>query len=625
MNFDGVPPRRSGLIPALRASGLRAEASGTPSTPPERPVVRSVALGEDSEGQKAGIMPFPSADRSRLEGWAALLERTGDYRVLRRLGDLPSFDEAKADAYVRRALFVDTETTGLDPTTDEIVELAMVTFAYTLDGRFLGVCNSFAAFRDPGRPIPAAVTALTGISDDMVAGRRIDPSDVAKRLSSVALVIAHNSDFDRRFCERLFPSFAEKPWACSLKEIAWSTEGFVNGTKLANLAGSFGYFFDGHRALDDCRAGITVLGATLPLSGRTVMAALLESARKPLWRIRALDAPYSHRSLLKSRGYRWHDGSDGRARAWFIDVPGGAPPLGTVVPGQAGLRAPRCFARRTPDCVRTIFRKSLMPSGSRNSKDRKRGHRSASAGRSSCREPRGIPDEGPEGDASGATTDPFLDARIWGAPVLGPNTAISAPFGWIGVTREFGRLCAKRLPGASARIRAFSMSPSGIAIEVEEADPNELRTLHLLAHEAGQAATRFEPDTGLLRPPFLRDLIRDVGHQNPNEARDVQLYLICFPAELARDRLIGDLQTIISNSRIPPEHQGPRLQDWTLAFPRGFTAVQLIGTVRLGDGSRTIREPLLAIDNLQRYARTTTTLFSLRDDTVPDQEGFLRP
>jgi DNA polymerase-3 subunit epsilon len=255
-----------------------------------------------------------------LAEMAALLERSDQYRILRRLGPPPRFEASCADPSVRVAAFVDVETTGLDPVTDRIIELAIMSFAYSPEGRILGVCDSFEAFQDPDRTIPSEVTSLTGITDEMVAGKRIDPACIAELLAPVALVCAHNSRFDRPFCERLIPIFAEKPWACSLQDVAWVAEGFVNGTKLSNLASSFGFFFDGHRAVDDCRAGVALLSGTLPASGRPVMAALLESARRPRWRIRAAGAPYAHRARLKQRGYRWHDGADGRPRAWFVDV-----------------------------------------------------------------------------------------------------------------------------------------------------------------------------------------------------------------------------------------------------------------------------------------------------------------
>lgn len=263
-------------------------------------------------------------DTGQLTEVAALLEATGDYRVLRRLSHAPLSTEPFVDPCMRRGVFLDVETTGIDTETDEIIELAMVSFSYTLEGRILGICECFESFQDPGRPIPAQVRKLTGIDDDMVAGKAIDPASIADFVGPAALILAHNANFDRRFCERRFPLFADKPWGCSLREIDWSAEGFTNGTKLANLVASLGYFFDGHRAVNDCRAGIALLSSVLPVTGRTAMAVLLESARKPRWRIRAAGAAFAHRETLKARGYRWHDRSDGHPRAWFVDVEEGA-------------------------------------------------------------------------------------------------------------------------------------------------------------------------------------------------------------------------------------------------------------------------------------------------------------
>jgi DNA polymerase III subunit epsilon len=170
-----------------------------------------------------------------------------------------------------------------------------------------------------GLPIPAAVTALTGITDAMVAGASIDAAEIEAFLGPAALVIAHNAGFDRHFMERLCGAFATLPWACSWAEVPWADEGF-DGAKLAHLVAAQGFFHDGHRAVHDCRAGIEILARALPRSGRTALDVLLESARQPGWRIRAVRAPFERKDCLKRRGYRWCDGSDGRARAWSVDV-----------------------------------------------------------------------------------------------------------------------------------------------------------------------------------------------------------------------------------------------------------------------------------------------------------------
>jgi DNA polymerase III subunit epsilon len=273
---------------------------------------RSTSLGALADGADASSV----ATAEDLEKMASALESAGTYRVLRRLTAPPSLPAGETPS--RRAVFVDVETTGLDQGQDEVIELAMAAFDYSIDGRVLGIRDSFQSFRDPGRPLPPFVTRLTGITDETVAGKRIDPEQVADFLADASLVLAHNSAFDRPFCESLSPRFAALPWGCSLREIPWADEGF-EGARLGHLAIGHGLFFAGHRALDDCVAAVAILARPLPVSGRIALATLLESARAARWRVLAAGAPFAARGTLKARGYRW-DGRDRPSRGWYVDV-----------------------------------------------------------------------------------------------------------------------------------------------------------------------------------------------------------------------------------------------------------------------------------------------------------------
>lgn len=253
-----------------------------------------------------------------LEKLAAILELSEDYRVLRRLKPRHR-SEASAGSEIRLGLFVDVETTGLDPKRDEILELAMLPFRYSLDGAIVDVLEAFDRLREPSTPIPAAITALTGITDAMVSGERIEADKVASFAAPAALIVAHNAAFDRRFLERFCPIFSTKPWACSMAEIDWAAEGF-EGTKLAYLAAGFGFFYARHRAVNDCLAAVEILSRPLPRSGTPALGSLLAHARKPTWRVWAADSPFEFKDLLKARGYRWNGEEDGRPRAWYIDV-----------------------------------------------------------------------------------------------------------------------------------------------------------------------------------------------------------------------------------------------------------------------------------------------------------------
>lgn len=255
----------------------------------------------------------------RLEAMAEELVASGEFKVLRRLRRRELFNPPDGSP-THFGVVVDVETTGLDPMRDEVIELGMNLFEYYPDGRVHRLVDEFRRFRDPSRPIPPEITEITGITDEMVCGQSIDPGEVDTFIARAGLVVAHNATFDRRFCERLWPAFAGKAWACSLSQINWAAEGF-DGSKLGYLLAGLGLFHTGHRAADDSLALLEVLSHPLPRSGHTALTSLLESARQNTVRIWAKGAPYDRKDLLKARGYRWSDGSDGNPKAWWIDVP----------------------------------------------------------------------------------------------------------------------------------------------------------------------------------------------------------------------------------------------------------------------------------------------------------------
>lgn len=252
------------------------------------------------------------------EEMIATLVATGDYKVLRKLQPRTVVNPPDGSK-MKLGICLDFETTGLDPTRDEIIELAMLPFTYGLDGTIYEIHEPFQQFRQPSKPIPPEVVALTGITDEMVAGHNIDPAEVTSFVAPAVLVIAHNADFDRRFAERYCETFTTKAWACSQSQIPWKEEGY-EGTKLGYILAGCGFFHGAHRAVDDCRAVVEILARPLSKSGVLGMAKLLDAARSTTCRVWATGAPYDMKDSLKARGYRWNDGSNGRMKAWYIDV-----------------------------------------------------------------------------------------------------------------------------------------------------------------------------------------------------------------------------------------------------------------------------------------------------------------
>jgi DNA polymerase-3 subunit epsilon len=249
---------------------------------------------------------------------AGRLEASGDYKVLRRL--VPRQPTPTPAGYTEKiGIILDVETTGLDTAKDEVIELAMVKFRYSDADAITGLSATFQFFNEPAGPIPAEVIALTGITDQMVAGHRIDADAVGAFVADANAVIAHNADFDRKLAERSWPIFEQKPWACSAKQIDWKNHGF-SGAKLTHLLAESGYFHGAHRAIDDCYGLLEILGRPLPGRSATALGVLLAHARRKTVRIWAANSPYQLKDVLKRRGYRWGDGANNAPRAWHVDV-----------------------------------------------------------------------------------------------------------------------------------------------------------------------------------------------------------------------------------------------------------------------------------------------------------------
>lgn len=265
-----------------------------------------------------GSVIVDAASEEMLEAAARQLEASGRYRVLRRL-DLSACLTDQDGSPTRLGVFLDIESSGLNPLTCEPIELAILPFEYQLNGAILALHPPFCQLNEPSAPILPEITKITGITNEMVAGHRIDPTAVASFIDSAVIVIAHNAAFDRPIAERISPAFIAKPWACTMSDVDWKSEGF-EGRRLGELLAAFGLFFDAHRASDDCEAGVALLAQTLPRSGRRVFETLLATARKPCWRVFAVEAPYDARESLRQRGYRWNAAAEFGPRSWWVDL-----------------------------------------------------------------------------------------------------------------------------------------------------------------------------------------------------------------------------------------------------------------------------------------------------------------
>ena len=255
---------------------------------------------------------------------ASLLQSNPDFRVLRRLriSDEHIFAENVGGEPCGRLAVIDTETTGLKAELgDRIIELAIATCEYGREtGRLYRVVDRYESLEDPESPMPPDITRLTGISDDMVRGQRIDEAGVARVMDGVGLVVCHNARFDRAFLEARYPAFANKHFACSLDEVPWD-QWNMKSSKLDYIGFRFGLFHEGHRARADVDILLALLSQKVPDDGeKSILSVLLASARAPSWRVHAIGLPIENKDYAAARGYRWNDGKFNTLRAWWIET-----------------------------------------------------------------------------------------------------------------------------------------------------------------------------------------------------------------------------------------------------------------------------------------------------------------
>ncbi len=147
-------------------------------------------------------------------------------RVLRRF--IPTISDINREDVKRDLLgvVVDTETTGLNPEKDKIIQFSVLPFRFTANGHVTAVGQALTFLEEPGMPISSEITKITGITDDDVRGKRIDDGAVNELIANAAIVVAHNAAFDRQFAEARLPVCKAVRWGCSYRDIDWKAEGF---------------------------------------------------------------------------------------------------------------------------------------------------------------------------------------------------------------------------------------------------------------------------------------------------------------------------------------------------------------------------------------------------------------
>ena len=162
-------------------------------------------------------------------------------------------------AAVPQLVVLDTETTGLDPERDRIVDIGAVRL-----GPRLETVDAFTTLVDPGVPIPLFITRLSGLRDEDVRDAPGFGEAYAQVRAFVgdAVIVGHNVGFDREHlaagARRTGSPQLANEWFDTL-EAALLLYPELDRHALAVLAEEFGSDREAHRALPDAETTADVL------------------------------------------------------------------------------------------------------------------------------------------------------------------------------------------------------------------------------------------------------------------------------------------------------------------------------------------------------------------------------
>ena len=244
-----------------------------------------------------------------------------EWKLIRKL-HLPEKYNDPSGGEIKKGIVLDVEATGLSIGHDDVIQLALLPFDYEVSsGKILNIQkeDAFDGLREPRIPISKEASLVTGITNEMVINKKIDSKEVEKIINSSDLIVAHNAAYDRPMVEQHWDCFKNISWACTFKSIDWLEEGF-SSAKLELLGMNYGWFYDGHDAFNDCEACLALLSETLPKKDKTVFSVLREYAASPSFLIKAIDAPYSKRNILRRRGYKWRPADLLNGKVWWTET-----------------------------------------------------------------------------------------------------------------------------------------------------------------------------------------------------------------------------------------------------------------------------------------------------------------
>lgn len=195
-------------------------------------------------------------------------------------------------------LILDTETTGLNPKNEHLLEIAAI--LWSVEHRFILMQVSTLicyeqVINNPAYPINGIPSEVLSLNFNYKQGL----TTINQMSLSTTYICAHNAKFDKSFCKNVVGlDLPIENWI-DTQDIIYPKSQYCKSTSLNSLAIAHGIpIVDSHRALDDCKV-LTKLLSLVP-----DLEAQLSKANRPKVLVRSLEERPG--TLSRQHGFRWN-------------------------------------------------------------------------------------------------------------------------------------------------------------------------------------------------------------------------------------------------------------------------------------------------------------------------------
>lgn len=203
---------------------------------------------------------------------------------------------------IKRALIIDTETTGLDPQKDKVIEVACILY----DLEFAAPIASFASLIQADSNEAAGTNHIPPkLLKDAPAAPEVWGTVDRDFFQRADVVLAHNASFDRAFVPKFRSQLLGKPWVCTMNHVEWPQP--CSSKSLAAIALTHGVgIVQAHRALADCDIIARLLTRVYEMgTGPSFdLQRIIANAMRPRVKVVAR-VLYEQRDLAKQAGFTW--------------------------------------------------------------------------------------------------------------------------------------------------------------------------------------------------------------------------------------------------------------------------------------------------------------------------------